>query len=596
MLDRKINFSAHNVSVSDAIELLSEQENFDYSYASSIFTSNKKVEKDFSNRSIKSILKEIVDQKNIRIREKKNHLFFVKVKSQEKEFIKSSHQLSGVILNEKTHLPIHGAIIRDKHLMYSARSQAEGQFSLTVNNPDQVLLLTVYAENYYSKDLRIRLNAEKHLAIKLREIPIERDTSQVQLQSKSSPLLVSNSSNFNPFIVVPEKYKTVLSQKDSIRLTPLNLGLFPPLNTNNDSVAYIMNNFSFNAFFDYSAGIDGIGISSLFNYYRFNSNGISIGGLANYYGGNIKGIGIAGLVNLVEKNTTGFQFAGLLNNSMGSFYGMQFSGLASFINGQAMGMQFSGLYNYLKYGGQVYQFSGLLNQSNHEITYGMQVSGLANTNLGKLETGLQIAGLLNYNKKQVSGIQIAGGLNLLPDTLKGIQIAGLANTSKVSDGLQISGAINYNHDQLKGVQVASFSNYTKSLKGLQIGVVNYTQNLNGFQLGIVNVSDTISWGAPIGLFSFVRKGLREIEFVYDVDDFKSVGIRTGVRQFYNMIYGGLNDSGSDLIAKYGYGVGTQFTLSKKTDLNLEYLASQVQQQNVGYHANVYTQVKLKSTL
>ena len=580
------------MTIAEAIDQLSIQENFDYAYASDILDNNKKVEFSVENKTILQVLKLIIDNPKIKIKERNNQIIFNKNKEPSKSFIKSSQILEGVIRKDSDGSALEGAKIVEVHLKNTSTSDFKGKFSLLIDNPDQVLQLKVEAKGFHSKELRIRLNKEKHLSIKLKEI-LKRDTSSIQpLNSLTASLIEINAPHPSPIISIPTRLKTPTEPEDTLQKVTYNVGVLPPISTNGENAKNIINRFSLNFLFDYSAGIDGIGVSQLFNYYRFNSNGISVAGLGNYYGGNVRGIGFAGLVNIVDKNTTGFQFAGLLNSSWGSLYGMQFSGLANHIHGEAKGMQFSGIYNHVGYGGELFQFAGILNRSSSDIKFGGQFSGIANFNSGKINLGAQWAGIININGKRLNGSQIAGIINLTPDTVAGAQITTLLNVSSRLEGVQIAAFHNFTHKEAHGLQLA-LTNFNKELHGVQIGLLNYTKNLSGVQLGFINISDTISKGVPIGIFSFVRKGLRQAEVFFDTDDFQNIGIRTGTNWFYNMIYGGYNNEDDRSIWRIGYGVGTQHRLLKKFDVNLEYMSWRLDQEGLNDHISVLNQGKIK---
>jgi hypothetical protein len=145
-------------------------------------------------------------------------------------------------------------------------------------------------------------------------------------------------------------------------------------------------------------------------------------------------------------------------------------------------------------------------------------------------------------------------------------LAGLANfTGKNTEGSQIAGLANFTANDIKGSQVGSF---------------NYARKVDSFQLGIFNYADSVS-GVPVGLISFVRSGYHTVEFgVNEVLPF-SLALRTGKREFYNILFAGIRpEINQDVTWAFGYGVGTSPRLGKKTFLNIEVSSEQLNKGNV----------------
>jgi hypothetical protein len=107
--------------------------------------------------------------------------------------------------------------------------------------------------------------------------------------------------------------------------------------------------------------------------------------------------------------------------------------------------------------------------------------------------------------------------------------------------------------------------------GIQLaGLLNFAADVKGLQLAPFNFSDTCSSGVPIGIASFVRKGVHQLELSGDELLFTTLSFRTGTRHFHNIFSAGvsLTDVQSPLWS-IGYGAGTSFKLSKRFNLDVD---------------------------
>jgi hypothetical protein len=83
---------------------------------------------------------------------------------------------------------------------------------------------------------------------------------------------------------------------------------------------------------------------------------------------------------------------------------------------------------------------------------------------------------------------------------------------------------------------------------------------------------------PFGLLSLVGKGYHKIEISADEIFYTNVALRTGVRQFYNILTVGAKPDTFDDDETYwtfGYGIGTAPRLSRVLSLNVDITANQV---------------------
>ncbi len=322
------------------------------------------------------------------------------------------------------------------------------------------------------------------------------------------------------------------------------VSLVPSLGTNGYKSDEKTNNISFNVLSGRNGGVHGVEIGLLTNHVRNDVRGVQVAGLVNTVGGNVGdskytneqgkymvGVQAAGLVNIAD-NVNAIQFAGLVNVTKKHFDGVQLAGLVNSV-GEDVG-------------------------SSHPVK-ALQIAGLVNT--AKNANAAQLAGLINVSKGQFSGAQLAGiGNNVLKDG-KGVQIAGIYN-------------VNHGDGQ---VQIANITNIADDIEGAQISLIfNKAEKVKGVQIGLINVCDTTS-GGSYGLINIVKKGYNRIELGGNSTLGAQAALKLGSYKFYNIFQGSkrVSNPGWSL----GYGIGTAVIMSKRTLLNLELIASHVNEQN-----------------
>ena len=211
----------------------------------------------------------------------------------------------------------------------------------------------------------------------------------------------------------------------------------------------------------------------------------------------------------------------------------------------------------------------------------LELGGLFNLSRGNVKS-VQVAGLLNQVSGTVKGIQLAGLSNAVLDSVNAAQVAGLVNFSTENvKGFQLAGLMNVGTSNFRGFQLAGLANYAnRDVKGVQMaGLLNVGRNVKGTQIGLFNYADSVQ-GVQIGLVSFVRNGYHQVEIGADEMLPLNVSLRSGTRSFYNMLFAGIRTDSTDSTTwAFGYGVGTSPRLGKKTFLNIELSAQQV---NKGY--------------
>jgi hypothetical protein len=144
----------------------------------------------------------------------------------------------------------------------------------------------------------------------------------------------------------------------------------------------------------------------------------------------------------------------------------------------------------------------------------------------------------------------------------------------------VAGFGNFHQGNFKGPQVAGFTNISTrgKLMGSQVaGFYNHGNKVYGSQIGFINYADSLT-GVPIGFLSIVKHGYHKLEVSADEVFYSNLAFRSGVRQFYNIIFASYNpktEIGSDAMWSVGYGIGTARKLAKWWDLNIDITSQHV---------------------
>jgi hypothetical protein len=189
------------------------------------------------------------------------------------------------------------------------------------------------------------------------------------------------------------------------------------------------------------------------------------------------------------------------------------------------------------------EVGGILNMVRGNVQF-VQLGGVGNM-VGGSNKGLQAAGVYNITKN-IKGVQLAGVANIVRDSAGICQAAGVFNQAKEVNGIQIAGVLN-NASKVNGLQVSGLINRANYIKGVQISILNFADSCVG---------------VPIGILSFVKNGVHNIEISSDELFYTNIAIRTGVQKFHTMVMVGMRpDNFKTPLWYYGYGIGT--TLGKK---------------------------------
>lgn len=522
-LEREVNLSLTKELPGAALQKIQDQTGLIFSYSSTLLKNISPVSLQLKQKTVREALSLILP-KTI-VYKSKNNYIILKEKPEEKETKK--RELSGYVYDKNTDKKLANVTVYDKSSMQAVNTDDYGFYKITV--PKEKENININKSNY--KDTVISISTLKDSSITNIALNPLND-SIIQKDSLSWRTRLKDFSEYTNRLFKNFKgYVNTLNVKDTL-YSPFQLSLLPYVGTNHKLSGNVINHLSINIIGGYARGVDGVEAGGVFNVDKENVNGSQFAGVFNLVGDSVAGFQAAGLFNVVGKHVDGVQAAGFLNSNLGTLDGLAAAGFMNLSQKKVNGLQ----------------LAGFMNAVNDSLD-GLQAAGFLNA--AKHADGLQVAGFLNH-ATAINGGQIAGFLNNSPQGVKGGQIAGFLNTT----------------DTLEGAQIAGFLNHAETVKGAQIaGFLNRTKLLEGYQIGVINVSDSCN-GLPIGVLSFVKNGVHQLELTADEVFPVNLAFRTGVSKFYSVLSAGIVPGAGDPVWTFGYALGTSFKIKNKLNSDI----------------------------
>jgi hypothetical protein len=534
-LEREITIAFNSERLDAALQKISQQGGFSFSYNAKILDGNKTVTHDFTRKTVREVLDELF-QGSIEYKIKGKHIILAKAK----ETSRQDGIITGYVIDEATGERLKNVSVYDPVTLSSAVTDSYGYFEIKLNKPSTDIKLSVNKQDYADTVIAVAGNNRRLLNISVKAHKAKFNAVADSVSQKLK--------RFWKTKVLHPPLPNLVNIDDSLHRT-FQFSMIPFVGTNHMLSGNVVNDYSLNLLGGYNRGVRKAEFGGLFNINRSNVTGAQFAGLFNAVGGSMEGLQIAGLFNANYEKMEGGQFAGLANINWSS---------ASMVS-----------------------IAGLVNLTN-EYSKGVFFAGLSNITIGEQE-GVHFAGLFNLSTRDAGPTQFAGLFNVTAKNFRGSQIAGIYNfVGKHTSGSQIGGMLNFTGGNLEGSQVAGILNFAgRRVRGSQVAsILNFGGKVNGSQVGLVNIADSVR-GVSLGLFSFVLRGYHKLEFSADEVFYSNVAFRTGVRNFYNIFTAGAkpdtfkNDS---TYWTFGYGFGTAPRLTKKLFLNLDLTANQVVEQ------------------
>ncbi|WP_338867948.1 STN and carboxypeptidase regulatory-like domain-containing protein [Spirosoma sp. SC4-14] len=517
-LERLISVDIRNQHLEEALRQISKAGQFEFSYNPSQLDKNAVVSVRLTNVPVRQVLMQVFST-TMTFKSRGNHVILVRAEQTDSE--PKSLLLDGYILDEQTGERIAQASIFEKTTLASTVSNPFGYYRIKLPTDLPAIRLDVRKQMYLGETVLVRGKFTHSVNVRLRPMPqpisvetlsIRRseDTTQTVAPLASVPVTM-------PVVVADSTPPAGPSLLERGRLGMINLFVSAQqavhdINLNRDTL-YRDWQVSFLPYIGTNHRLSGRIINrysvNVLAGYSFGVQAFEVGGLLNLVGGDVRGFQVAGWGNVVGREVTGAQLAGWFNVVGGNVHGVQTGGLFNIDLKPMQGVQLGGLFN-----------------ANLNEMRGFQVGGLFNATLGEQPATVQLGGLMNIAGRSIHGVQVAGLINVAGGDVRGWQISGILNRAR-----RITG---------------------------------------GHQIGLINIADSAG-NVPIGLLSHVQKGgYRRFEVGSDEVNLLNLSYRTGVKRFYNILSAGHSfDRENSPRLSVGYGLGTGFSLSRATMINLE---------------------------
>ncbi|GHN03260.1 hypothetical protein WSM22_47490 [Cytophagales bacterium WSM2-2] len=515
ILERKISIELVNEKLPVALERIGRQGGFSFSYNSAIISTTQVVTIKVSGKTIREVL-EMIFKGSMQYKEKAKHVILTQTPVQSKVSRTTVIVLSGYVEDEKSGEKVPDVSLFEKETLASSVTDQYGYYTIKLDDTKGKVELNIRKRNYRDTVIAITTPGNNTLNISIR--PITKDSVVIIAQAESTD--TTRQENESITEVKKEKFGLPYMQDANIQnihdtlYRQAQISFAPFVGSNGKLSGNVINNYSFNVFSGYSLG----------------TRQMEFGGFVNIDRGDVSWLQLAGFGNMVGRNVYGVQAAGFFNLNGGETKAWQMAGFANVNFGE---------------------------------TRGVQLAGFGNTNLNSSHA-VQLAGFFNFSKGPGVGVQIAGYTNVQLGEYRGSQFAGF---------------VNVNTKEIHGVQVAGFANIASGkVGGSQVaGLFNYGKKVKGTQLGLINVADTLG-GVPIGLVSFVKHGYHKLELSADEVFHANMSFRTGVKDFYNILFAGIKPDPSPDNANvwtFGYGVGTERKITRWLHVNLDITSQQI---------------------
>lgn len=417
-LRQRISINAQNVSITEALSLIEQQQNFYFAYNPDLFSSEKKLSISEVNSPIKQVLDKILN-KEYTYKPIGNHVI-LKYKQEDE---KIEYVISGIVTNGNGNA-LDSVVVYAIKDNKAAITGHNGAFNIKLEKHPQYVSFChpnfkdtlIVAENL-KNGKTVSLQYEKRKKLDIKKIEMKKSTN------------VNTGSLFDDNALVkawiPQSAKFVTKQVKIRQYNPIQLSVTPTVGTQMLVQGLKYNCLSLNMFVGYSKGV----------------LGAELGTIANIIQEDVCGLQAVGFTNVVNGKTKGVQMAGCFNKTFGKVTGIQAAGIGNVAKDRIKGIQMGGICNYNK----------------KEIT-GLQAAGITNV-LSDNINGAQIAGIYNI-AKNIKGVQLAGIANQTTANVHGVQMAFIANKTKILHGVQLG-----------------FLNVADSVEsGVQIGLINIVKN------------------------------------------------------------------------------------------------------------------------
>ena len=417
ILERKITISCKEEKLSSALNKISQQAGFSFSYNSSIISESETVTIELAGKTVRDALNTIF--KGTKLYKEKNSYLILTQTPPPPKVETTVIVLSGYVEDEKTGEKIPDASVYNKTTLSSAVTDQFGFYKIKFDKKDSSASLFVSKKDY--RDTLVTITAPGNQYLNISITPVGKDSVIVEARSASKSDSIINQEDIENFPYGSEA--NVQNISDTL-YRDIQISFLPFLGSNGRLSGNVINDYSINILGGYSLGTKQIELGFFFNIDR----------------GDVSFLQVAGFGNLVGGNVYGAQGAGFFNLNRGDVKAAQFAGFANINLGEARGVQVTA-------GANV----------NFKSADGVLAAGFANFTYGS-SYGVQVAGFGNFQVEDYRGSQISGFMNIASNRISGSQISPF-----------------YNHGKnVRGTQIGLF-NTADSLGGVPIGLVSFVK-------------------------------------------------------------------------------------------------------------------------
>jgi hypothetical protein len=121
--------------------------------------------------------------------------------------------------------------------------------------------------------------------------------------------------------------------------------------------------------------------------------------------------------------------------------------------------------------------------------------------------------------------------------------------------------------------------------------------VKGFQIGLINIADSAD-GMTLGLINIIKNGIHQLEINQNENNMMGLAFRSGTKKLHSII--ALNSEwpifSRNSILAYGFGLGSNFKLSKLLNLNTGIISQQLSNnfdsENLKLHSRLFINTEL----
>jgi hypothetical protein len=380
ILSKTVSVSMNRQPISSVLEAIERQGNFHFSYVNEMVHTDSLVSIKANNRTIRQVLDQLF-QGSLQYKESSNQLLLQP--NREKWFYVSGH-----ITDATTGRPLINATVYESVQLVSTMTNDQGYYRLRLRERERPMpvMLTVSKELYKDTLMIVGSGYDQEISAGIKPAsPITLNIVDVNQYSRV------NDTWFGKVFLTSRQRMQSLNLSRFFAKQPYQYSILPGLGTHGKLGSQVINKISVNMLGGYTAGLNGVEFSGIFNIDQKDVRYFQAAGVFNVVGGKMQGVQFAGMHNHVMDSVTGFQAAGISNVGNGPINGVGAAGIANLYTKDVHGVAMAGIANVIAGTAHGLQAAGIINMA--DTTRGAQLSGVVNVT--RHLKGVQI-GVVNY--------------------------------------------------------------------------------------------------------------------------------------------------------------------------------------------------------